>query len=108
MELVIFAVMSIVFIVIGIMNVKGNITTLHSYHRHRVAEEDKKPMGKLVGTGMIIIGGTMLPAGVLFMLDGLLSVPALSVAGSIVLIGGLVIGVGLNFYAIFKYNKGLF
>ena len=108
MELVIFAVMSIIFIVIGIMNVKGNITTLHSYHRNRVAEEDKKPMGKLIGIGMFIIGGTMLPAGVLFMLDGLLSAPALSVAASIVMVSGLVIGLGLNFYAISKYNKGLF
>ena len=108
MELVIFAVMGIVFIVIGIINMRGNIDTLHSYHRHRVAKEDVKPMGKLIGIGMFIIGGTMLPAGVLFMLDGLLSVPALSLAGSVVLVIGLVVGVGLNLYAIFKYNKGLF
>ena len=46
----------VVCIVLGISNMRGNISSLHSYHRHRVSEEDKAPFGKQVGLGTIIIG----------------------------------------------------
>ena len=36
-------------IVLGIINMCGNINTLHAYHRKRVRPEDVKKLGKLVG-----------------------------------------------------------
>ena len=56
-------VIGLVLIIIGIFNMKGNISLLHSYHRKRVKEEDIKPFGKKVGTGSIIIGITIILAG---------------------------------------------
>lgn len=38
----------IVLMVFGISNLKGNINSIHSYHRHRVSEEDKAIFGKLM------------------------------------------------------------
>ena len=46
----------IVCIVLGISNIRGNISSLHSYHRYRVSEEDRIPFGKQVGLGTIIVG----------------------------------------------------
>ena len=40
-----------VLLVIGILNMKGNISTIHRYHRHRVKEEDVLPFGRLMGAG---------------------------------------------------------
>ena len=54
--------------VMGIINMTGNISTLHWYHRNRVAEVDKKPMGRLVGLGTLIIGLSMIFFGVLFLI----------------------------------------
>ena len=42
--------------VVGIINIKGNISTIHSYNRRRVKEEDIPKYGKVVGTGTLIIG----------------------------------------------------
>ena len=46
----------VVCIVLGISNMRGNISSLHSYHRSRVSEEDRIPFGKQVGLGTIIVG----------------------------------------------------
>ena len=46
----------VVCIVLGRSNMRGNISSLHSYHRHRVSEEDRIPFGKQVGLGTIIVG----------------------------------------------------
>ena len=46
----------VVCIVLGISNMRGNISSLHSYHRSRVSEEDRIPFGKQVGLGIIIVG----------------------------------------------------
>ena len=51
--------------VLGIINMTGNISSLHSYHRHRVTEENKKPFGRLVGLGTLIIGITMIIFGMI-------------------------------------------
>ena len=36
----------VICIVLGISNMKGNISSLHSYHRNRVSEEDRDPLRK--------------------------------------------------------------
>ena len=94
--------------VIGVINMKGNISTLHRHHRHRVAEEDKKPMGKLVGIGTLIIGLSMIVFGALTYLYERTGITALQWFSYGQLITCIVTGLVLNFYAIIKYNKGLF
>ena len=62
-------ILGAVCIIIGIFNSKGHISTLHSYHRKRVSEEDRIPFGKRIGLGMIIIGVSVIISGVLCAID---------------------------------------
>lgn len=48
--------------VLGIVNIMGNISTIHSYNRRRVKEEDIPRYGKLVGTGTLIMGASLIAA----------------------------------------------
>ena len=87
-------------IVLGILNAKGNISMLHSYHRKRVKEEDVIPFGRRIGAGTIIIGLTIIVAAITDLLS-------LNIA-NIVLIVGFIPGIILIAYAMMKYNKGIF
>ena len=49
-------VLGILIIILGVSNMKGNISTIHSYHRKRVSEENKMPFARKIGLGTIIIG----------------------------------------------------
>ena len=51
--------------VLGIINMTGNISSLHSYHRHRVTEENQKPFGRLVGAGTLTVGLSCIVFGAL-------------------------------------------
>ena len=62
-EFIIQIIIGLIIIIIGILNMKGNISLLHSYHRKRVKKEDIIPFGKKVGIGNIIIGITIILAG---------------------------------------------
>ena len=108
MDNVILIILGIIFIVIGILNRMGNISTLHYYHRKRVSEEDRLPFGKMLGLGMIIIGSTMIAGGTLLFLSSLTGVNTYSIIGTIILIVGVLVGLGISFYAMIKYNKGIF
>ena len=55
-EYIVAFLVGVIFIVLGISNMRGNISSLHSYHRHRVSEEDRIPFGKQVGLGTMIVG----------------------------------------------------
>ena len=98
----------IISVIIGILNTKGNIASLHWYHRQRVTEENKIPFGKLVGSGTIIIGVSIIMFGLLSLATKLLRIELFEIIGSVLVIIGLVAGLGLSFYAMFKYNKGIF
>ncbi len=100
-EFIIQIIIGLVLIIIGIFNMKGNISLLHSYHRKRIKEEDIKPFGKKVGIGSIIIGITIILAG-LFTFFNYANI------SNVILIIGLIIGCIIIFYALFKYNKGIF
>lgn len=98
-----------VFIVIlGILNMKGNLSSLHWYHRQRVSEEDRLPFGKTVGLGTVIIGAALIFFGALSLASELFDVAWLTLVGSVVMIIGIVSGLGLSFWAMIKYNKGIF
>ena len=45
--------------VLGVVNLRGNISTIHSYNRRKVREEDVPKYGRAMGTGTLIIGGPM-------------------------------------------------
>ena len=94
--------------VMGIINMTGNISTLHWYHRKRVAEVDKKPMGKLVGLGTLIIGLSMIVFGILFLIFEQTQLQAFVVIGVIELIVSIIVGMFVSFYAMKKYNGGIF
>ena len=100
-ELVLEIVVGLALVVIGIMNRKGNISLLHSYHKKRVKEEDVIPFGKQVGTGTIIIG-------IAIVLAGILSISNCGMIRDVVIGIGLVIGILIIFRAMRKYNNGVF
>ena len=100
-------VVGVVLVIIGISNTKGNISSLHSYHRNRVSEEDRLPFGKRVGLGTIICGCACIIFS-LFSAIGLYYGEVFTVIGTAILIVGLVIGLVIMFRAMIKYNKGIF
>lgn len=100
-EFIIQIIIGLVLIIIGIFNMKGNISMLHSYHRKRVKKEDVIPFGKKTGIGSIIIGITIILAGVFTILN-------YTHISNVVLSIGITIGITIILYAMFKYNKGIF
>lgn len=98
----------IVTVVLGISNIKGNISLLHRYHRHRVSEENKKTFGKYVGSGTLIIGIAMIIFGGLAFLTETTKNNIYIITGSGILIISIIVGMSISFYAMIKYNKGIF
>ena len=105
-------IMTIIFgallCVLGAINMTGNVSSLHSYHTKRVSEADKKPFGMLVGSGTLVIGVGLVAKSILSMVYASTQNPTYESAGSTVLIAGFVVGIGLNLFAMIKYNKGIF
>ena len=101
-------ILGVILIVIGIVNMKGNISTLHWYHRQRVTEENRKPFGKLVGLGTLTIGVAIILFGILFWIYETTMMELLIIVGAVILGIGIIAGLGLSFYAMIKYNKGIF
>ena len=94
--------------ILGIINMTGNISSLHWYHRRKVTEKDRKPFGKLVGLGTLIIGIAMIVFGVLFLIFEQTQIEFLIIIGTVELIASIVVGMIISFYAMIKYNKGIF
>lgn len=94
--------------IIGIVNMTGNISSLHSYHRQRVTEENRKPFGRLVGLGTLIVGIALIVFGTISWIAEKTRLNFLIIIGTALLIVGIVVGMALNFYAMKKYNGGIF
>ena len=103
-DFIIQILIGVILIIIGISNRKGNISLLHSYHRKRVKKEDELPFGKKIGLGTIIIGITIIVAGILELLLN----QSFQYLTNIILITGFIPGLVIIIYALFKYNKGIF
>jgi len=101
-------ILGIILIVLGIMNMKGNISSLHWYHRQRVTEENRRPFGKLVGLGTLIIGIALVISGILFWISEVTATELWLIIGCVITVVGIVVGLVLSFYAMIKYNKGIF
>ena len=100
MDNIALLILGIFISVIGIVNMTGNISTIHSYNRRKVKEEDVPKYGRAVGTGTLIIGVSLIAAFVTTFWS--------EKAMSFIVIPALVIGLGFILYAQFKYNKGIF
>ena len=105
---IISAMVGVICIVIGISNIGGNLNTIHSYHRHRVSEEDRLPFGRLVGWGTIVIGISVILLSVFSALTVYTENDTFIWVGIGIFIAGLLVGTALSFYAMIKYNKGIF
>lgn len=105
--IVLFAVGALI-IALGISNMRGNISSIHSYHRQRVTEENIKPFGKLMGLGTLIIGVAVALYGVLFLIFELTGCVPLVIVGAVLLIASIIAGLAISFYAMKKYNGGIF
>ena len=60
MEYLPLLILGIILSTLGIVNIRGNISTIHSYNRRNVKEEDVAPYGRAVGTGTLVIGASLL------------------------------------------------
>ena len=107
-ESVITLVVGIICIVLGISNMRGNISSLHSYHRHRVSEEERIPFGRQVGFGIIIVGVSIIIFSGMTVLTNYTKNNVFILAGSAILIVGIIAGLVISFRAMIKYNKGIF
>ena len=100
--------LGILVAILGIINMTGNISSLHWYHRQRVTEENRKPFGRLVGLGTLIIGIAIIVYGTLFFIFEQTQLEFLMIIGTVELILGIVVGLIISFYAMKKYNHGIF
>ena len=101
-------VLGFIFIFLGVRNLHGDISAMHSYHTKRVSPEDAPKLGKWVGTALIIIAVSMMIFSVLGVVSALLQVEAIMDVGGVLLTVGLVAGSIMAIAATIHYNKGLF
>ncbi len=105
---IVTAAVGIICIVLGIINSKGDISSLHSYHRSRVKEEDVLPFGRMIGLGTIIIGATIVVYSGFLLAAELFGTIAFANVGIIIMAIGIIAGLVITFYAMKKYNGGIF
>lgn len=98
----------VVCVALGISNMRGNISSLHSYHRNRVSEEDRIPFGKKVGLGTIIVGCGIMAYSVLAAITLLTNHQIFISIGNVLMVVSMVVGLGIAFLAMKKYNRGVF
>lgn len=94
--------------VMGAINMTGNINSLHSYHRHRVREEDRVPFGRMVGGGTLIVGVGTIAFSVLMMIHHATEAEVLVWIAIALLLVCIAAGLALSFWGMIKYNKGIF
>ena len=101
-------ILGVLILMIGVSNMKGNISSVHWYHRKRVTEENRLPFGRMIGLGTVICGVSLVVWGCLSFAAEKTQIDLFSEIGSVVVAIGLVIGLALSLYAMIKYNKSIF
>ena len=101
-------IVGIVCMILGISNRKGNISSLHSYHRNRVSEADRIPFGKQVGNGTILIGCAIIAFSALTAVTEYTGREVFTLIGTAILLAGLAAGLVISLRAMVKYNGGIF
>ena len=93
MEYLGLLVMGILLSTLGIVNIRGNISTIHAWNRKRVKEADIPRYGRAIGAAFIVSYlVTFWNAAVI----------------DYIMLPGLGIGLALILYAQLKYNHGMF
>lgn len=100
MEHLLLLVLGIFLSVLGIVNIKGNISTIHSYNRRKVKEEDVPKYGRTVGTGTLIIGAALALAYFITLWN--------EEVIDLIILPALVVGLAFILYGQIKYNHGIF
>ena len=100
--------LGILIVVMGAINMTGNINSLHSYHRHRVSEEDRVPFGRMVGGGTLTVGVGVIAVSVLMMIYHVTAAEVLVWIATGVMLVCIAAGLALSFWGMIKYNKGIF
>ena len=101
-------IVGIICVIIGILNRKGRIEMLHSYHRHRVEKKDRVPFGKRVGLGTILVGVSIMIYSGCEAAAVLTGQKLYSSVGTALFGVGIMTGLGIIVHALNKYNKGIF
>ena len=94
--------------ILGVSNMKGNISSIHRYHRKRITDENRLPFGRMIGLGTIICGVSIVIFGCLSFAAVKTQIDLFAIIGTVIVVVGLVIGIALSLYAMIKYNKGIF
>ena len=100
MEHLLLLVLGIFLSVLGIVNMKGNISTIHTYNRRKVKEEDVPKYGRTVGTGTLIIGAALALAYFITLWNEEIV--------DLIILPALVVGLAFILYGQIKYNHGIF
>ena len=100
MDYIAMLILGVFISALGIVNIMGNISTIHAYNRRKVREEDVPKYGKAVGTGTLIIGTSFVVGFAVSFISELLM--------AIIILPAVIIGLGFILYGQFKYNHGLF
>ena len=100
MENIFMLIVGIFISVIGIINIRGDISTVHWYNRRKVRQEDVPKYGKAVGTGSLIIGIAIIVAYVVsFWSETVIT---------FIILPAFIVGLGFILYGQIKYNRGIF
>ncbi len=105
---IILALVGALLIFFGILNCRGNLKPLHSYHYKRVQKADYLKFGRRVGLGNILIGVAVALYGASFYVYEKTQSDLCVLLGLLVLFAGLGVGMAISFAAMQKYNKGIF
>lgn len=100
MNQLLLLILGIFLSVIGIVNISGNVSTIHAYNRRNVKEEDIPKYGKAVGTGTLIIGISLAFTYFITLWNE-------AVTDAVVL-PAIAIGLAFILYGQIKYNHGIF
>lgn len=100
MENTMLLILGIFISVIGIVNIRGNISTIHSYNRRKVKDKDIPKYGNAVGTGTLVIGVVLVLSYAVYFWN--------EAAIPYITIPGIILGLALILYGQIKYNHGIF
>ncbi len=101
LKMISLLIIGILLATVGIINIRGNISTIRYFHRRRVSESDIPKYGKCIGAGCLIAGVCVIIAGVAgFVLK--------TDIFDYLLLSGVLLGIAIILYAQFRYNKGIF
>lgn len=100
MDNILLLVFGICLSVLGIINIKGNISTIHSYNRRNVKKEDIPKYGKAVGTGTLVIGASLILSYLVTFWN--------QASIDYIVLPAMVVGLAFILYGQLKYNHGIF